>query len=155
MSVQRSNFERVSDAAGLPKNPRPALLYDGECGLCNAIVRWLLRTDKQGRLSYAPLQSEPAQAYLRTQGLPTADFDSLVFVPDWNRPTPGSYRLRTDGALAAWAAAGGGGVIGSIKFLPAAVRDLGYKLVARTRYLIFGKYRPRPLANPDWERRFL
>ena len=73
---------------------RPVLLYDGECGLCNRLVRLLLRSDRAGRLNYAPLQSEPAQAYLRAQGLPVTDFDSLVFVPDWNQPAQGAYRMR-------------------------------------------------------------
>lgn len=135
--------------------PQPVLLYDGDCGLCNWIVRRLLALDEAGRLRYAPLQSKPAQAYLRRQGLPTTDFDSLVFVPDWDDPAPGGHRLRTDGALAAWAAAGGGRVVGSIKFLPVALRDFGYRLVARSRYALFGKYRPHPLPKPEWERRFL
>ena len=64
------------------------LFYDGQCGLCNRVVRLLLQTDRAGRLRFATLQSAPAQAYLRQQGLPTQDFDSLVFVPDWERPTP-------------------------------------------------------------------
>lgn len=136
---------------------RPVLLYDGPCGLCNRVVRRLLRADQAGRLHYAPLQSAPAQAYLRAQGLPVADFDSLVFVPDWNDPAPGAYQLRTDGALAACAVAGGGlwRAVGWMRFIPAAVRDLGYKLVARSRYALFGEYRPRSLENPEWERRFL
>lgn len=155
MAMRGSDFKKeIPSSSGAEKTSRPVLLYDGECGLCNAIVRWLLRTDKAGRLSYAPLQSEPGQAYLRSQGLPTTDFDSLVFVPDWDRPAPGDYRRRTDGALAAWAMAGGGGIVGSIKFLPVAVRDFGYKLVARFRYALFGRYRPKPLP-PEWARRFL
>ncbi|MDB6115846.1 MAG: hypothetical protein JWQ62_2791, partial [Lacunisphaera sp.] len=86
---------------------QPVLLYDGECGLCSRIVRALLRSDVAGRLHYAPLQSEPAQCYLQAQGLPLRDFDSLVFVSDWNDPALGAYRLRTDGALAAAREAGG------------------------------------------------
>ena len=136
---------------------QPVLLYDGQCGLCNRVVRRLLQADPAGRLHYAPLQSEPAQAYLRAQGLPLADFDSLVFVPDWNDPAPRAYRLRTDGALAASAVVGGGWgrAVGWMRFIPAVVRDLGYKLVARSRYALFGQYRPAPLPNPDWEKRFL
>lgn len=137
--------------------PRPVLLYDGECGLCNRIVRGLLRSDQAGRLNYAPLQSEPAQAYLRAQGLPVTDFDSLVFVPDWNVPAPGGARLRTDGALGALAVVGGSWwrALGWTRFIPAPARDLAYKLVARSRYALFGQYRPTPLADPAWEQRFL
>jgi predicted DCC family thiol-disulfide oxidoreductase YuxK len=135
---------------------KPVLLYDGTCGLCNRIVRLLLRTDPAGRLHYAPLQSAPAQAYLRHQGLPTEDFDSLVFVPDWDAPAAGAYRLRTDGALAAAAVVGGSWrLVTWTRVLPAGWRDFFYKLVARFRYTLFGGYRPAPLPNPEWEKRFI
>jgi predicted DCC family thiol-disulfide oxidoreductase YuxK len=135
---------------------QPVLLYDGTCGLCNRIVRLLLRTDKTGRLRYAPLQGAAAQAYLREQGLPTADFDSLVFVPDWNAPGTGSYRLRTDGALAAAAEVGGvWRLVTWMRVLPAGLRDPVYTLVARSRYALFGEYKPSPLPRPEWSQRFL
>ncbi len=137
--------------------PRPVLLYDGDCGLCQRVVRRLLKADRAGRLHYAPLQSEPAQAYLRAQGLPTADFNSLVFVPDWNQPTLGGYRLRTDGALGACAVVGGElwRTAGWMRFLPAGLRDGVYRVVARLRYALFGRSRPVPLPDPEWEQRFL
>jgi predicted DCC family thiol-disulfide oxidoreductase YuxK len=134
----------------------PVLLYDGECGLCNFVVRLLLRTDRQGRLRFSPLQGEKGQAYLRVWGLPTDDFDSLVFVPDWDAPDRSAPLLRTDGALAAAAVVGGiWRLITWARVLPAWARDLFYKLVARTRYALFGAYRPRPLAKPEWGERFL
>ena len=135
---------------------QPVLLYDGDCGLCNRLVRLLLRSDKAGRLHYAPLQSEPAQKYLRAQGLPTQDFDSLVFVPNWTNPQAGAYQLRTTGALAAAAEVGGiWRVVSWLRFLPEWLRDPFYKLIARMRYALFGKYRPAALPEPAWEKRFL
>jgi predicted DCC family thiol-disulfide oxidoreductase YuxK len=135
---------------------QPVLLYDGKCGLCNRLVRLLLRSDEAGRLHYAPLQSQPAQVYLRAQGLPTEDFDSLVFVPDWNDPKWGAPQLRTTGALGAAVVVGGiWRVVSWLRILPAWLRDPGYKLVARTRYAFFGEYRPSPLPKAEWESRFL
>lgn len=134
----------------------PVLLFDGECGLCNRVVRLLLRSDRAGRLRFAPLQGAPAQAYLRSQGLPTQDFDSLVFVADWNNPAPGGYELRTDGALAAAALVGGvWRLVAWTRVLPRGLRDFGYRLVARSRYAIFGEYKPAPLPDPAWAERFL
>lgn len=136
--------------------PRPVLLYDGECGLCNRLVRSLLKSDQAGKLNYAPLQSRPAQEYLRTHHLPVRDFNSLVFVPDWNEASSNNYFLRTDGALAACAVVGGGwGKLTHLRILPRGLRDLLYKIVAKTRYALFGVYRPKPLENPKWEERFL
>jgi len=135
----------------------PVLLYDGECGLCNRVVRLLLRLDGGERLRFARLQSDSGQAYLRAHGLPAADFDSLVFVPDWSRCEQREFLLRTDGVIAALRVCGGLGteLAGILAVLPVRWRDAGYRLVACWRYRIFGQWRPRPLARPEWAERFL
>lgn len=132
----------------------PVLLYDGECGLCNALIRFLLRRDPAGRLRYAPLQSGPAQAYLRAHGLPTQDFSSLVLVDDWEGSGPG--RFKTDGAIGALEAVGDPLRFARLlRAVPKALRDAAYAAVARVRYALFGKYRPGPLEDPAWESRFV
>jgi predicted DCC family thiol-disulfide oxidoreductase YuxK len=136
--------------------PVPVLLYDGTCGLCNGVVRLMLRHDPSGRMHFAPLQSAPAQEYLRLQGLPTDNFESIVFVPDWENRTPGAYLLRTDGAIAAFASIGGAlGRLSWLRVVPRFLRDAAYRLIARTRFAIFGDYKKAPLPDPAWEKRFL
>lgn len=136
--------------------PRPVLLFDGECGLCRRVVRRLLRSDRAARLRFAPLQGAAAQAYLRARGLPTEDFDSLVFVPDWENPAAASPLLRTDGMLAAAAVVGGGWrAVTWLRVLPAGLRDPCYRLVARTRYAFFGRHRGAPLSATEPPERFL
>lgn len=129
------------------------LLFDGECGLCNAVVRFLLRRDREARLRFATLQGEVGQATLRRLGLPTEDFDSIVFLPE---AAGSAYRLRSDGVAAVlqelpsgWARLGRG-----LAKVPAPLRDAAYKLVARMRYALFGPYVPRPLERPEWAERF-
>lgn len=136
---------------------QPVLLFDGECGLCNRVVRLLLRMDRAGRLHFAPLQGPSAQAYLRAQGLPTQDFSSLVFIPDWRQRDRHDFRLRTDGVVAALRICGGTGRFlgAALALIPAPCRDAGYKLVARWRYRIFGPWRACPLPKPEWKHRFL
>lgn len=133
---------------------RAVLLYDGECGLCNAVVRWLLREDTAAVLRFAPLQGTFGQEALRRRGLPTRDFDSLVFLPDAEAP---DHRLRTAGVLDVLGALGGGWRVAAAaaRVVPAPIRDLGYRLVARTRYALFGEYRPTPLPEPAWAERIL
>jgi len=116
----------------------------------------MLRHDPGGRMHFAPLQSTPAQEYLRLQGLPTDNFDSMVFVPDWGNRAKGAYLLRTDGALAAFAQLSGGlRRLAWLRVVPSFLRDGAYRLIARTRFAIFGKYKMAPLPNPSWEKRFL
>jgi predicted DCC family thiol-disulfide oxidoreductase YuxK len=134
----------------------PVLLYDGECRLCNGVVRFMLRHDRLGRIRFAPLQGPSGQAYLRSRGLPTGDFGSLVFVPDWRDPAPAAPLMRTTGALAAFAELGGPWRhLALLRRIPAPLRDPLYWVVARTRTLLFGAHRPAPLADPSWGTRFL
>lgn len=135
----------------------PVLLYDGECGLCNRVVRLLLRLDRGERLHFARLQSPAGQAYLRDHGLPTTDFDSLVFVPDWAQPERSDFLLRTDGVIAALRVCEGLSpeLAAVLAVFPAAWRDAGYRLVARWRYRIFGAWKPRPLPRPERATRFI
>lgn len=136
--------------------PGPVLFFDGECGLCNRCVRLLLRMDRGARLRFAPLQSELAQRYLRSKQLPTEDFDSLVFVPDWNQREAGVPLLRTNGVIGALRAVGGiGAVLAWVRIIPASWRDAAYKLVARWRYRLWGEWKPRPLPRAEWAQRFL
>lgn len=131
------------------------LLFDGECGLCNALVRFLLRRDRRARLRFASLQGDYGQAALRRLGLPTTDFDSLVYLP-WGEEGPGL--LRTDGALGALAELGGGWAwwAGWLRKVPERPRDFVYRGVARTRYALFGRHRGAPLsASAAWRERFL
>jgi len=135
--------------------PLPVLLYDGTCGLCNRVVLFLLRHDRRNQLHFAPLQGEPAQHFLRSHGLPTADFSTLVFVRDWHDPRS-PWLVRTDGALAAVAELGPPwSRLAILRLIPRFLRDSAYTLVARTRYAIFGRHQPKALSDPQWERRFL
>ena len=149
----------------------PVLLFDGECGLCNRVVRRLLQLDRRGVLRFAPLQGPAAQEFLRAHGLPTQDFSTLVFVPEWARstgstssPQAGSgqtrragpeFLLRTDGVIAALRACGRSGLAGLLGLVPRRLRDAGYKFVARARYKIFGPWKACPLPRPEWARRFM
>ena len=158
MSAEAGNGEPGPDPG--PPREGPAigavLFFDGECGLCNGLVRILIRLDGPGRLHYAPLQGLSAQAYLRAHGLPTEDFDSLILVPDWSRRDRGAHLLRTDGVVAALRVVGGlAAPLAWLAVVPRAWRDAAYKGVARIRYRLFGVWRPRPLARPEWAARFL
>jgi predicted DCC family thiol-disulfide oxidoreductase YuxK len=136
--------------------PDPVLLFDGECGLCNRVVRLLLRLDRRGVLRFTPLQGASAQEFLRAHGLPTKDFSTLVFVPDWSRPERPDYRLRTDGVIAALRATGGAGSLlaALMAVFPVVLRDAAYRLVARARYWVFGAWPACPLPRPEWNDRF-
>ena len=135
---------------------QPVLLYDGDCGLCNAVVRFLLKRDRRGVLRFAPLQGRTGQAFLAARGMNTQDFDSIVFIEDLTRADM-AFSLRTAGVARALEEMGGGWrrAARMLRVVPVSWRDALYRLVARVRYRIFGRYTPTPLPNPEWARRFL
>jgi len=137
--------------------PGPVLLYDGECGLCQRLVRLLLRLDRRGRLRFAPLQGLAAQSYLEQHGLPTADFESMILVRDWARRDATPPWRQTDAAIAALREVGGTGraMAAFLRVVPGACRDAGYRLVARWRRRLCGAARAGALARPEWSGRFL
>jgi predicted DCC family thiol-disulfide oxidoreductase YuxK len=91
---------------------------------------------------------------LRRHGLPAENFNTLVFVPEGPEETTAPL-LRTDGIAGALRAAGRPGLAAPVAMIPRGLRDAGYRLVARTRYALFGLWRPRPLPRPEWAARFL
>jgi predicted DCC family thiol-disulfide oxidoreductase YuxK len=135
---------------------RPVLLYDGECGLCNALVRFVLKHDQRGVLLFSALQGKTGQAFLKNRCLDTRDFDSLVFIEDVQRVDAAFYR-RTSGALRAMAEMGGGWrkLARMLAIVPTSWGDVIYNVVARTRYRMFGRYRPTPLPDVKWAARII
>ena len=59
--------------------PQHLVFFDGECGLCDRTVQWLLNNDDSEQLYFAPLQGEEARRVLPQFDLPE-DLDSIVYV---------------------------------------------------------------------------
>lgn len=125
------------------------LFYDGVCALCNGAVRYVLAHDREGAIRFAPLQGPTAAAALAAH--PGArDADSLVLLlPD------GTVLLRSDAVIWLLRALGRSRTAAALALAPREARDLAYRLVARVRYRLFGRYDACPLPPPDARSRFL
>jgi predicted DCC family thiol-disulfide oxidoreductase YuxK len=134
----------------------PIILYDGVCGLCNRLVQFLLKHDKQGRLRFAALQSDFAEKVLRRHGIDAKDLDTVQVIENYEQPGERVLQ-RSDAILRAGRELGGvWGASSSIaKIIPRPLRDLVYRFVATNRYRMFGKYDTCMLPDPDQRRRFL
>ena len=126
------------------------VIYDGVCKLCNAWVRFLLSHRLPPYVRFTPVQSEEGRALLEHLGL-SADSIHTIVLSDgqhhWLRSEaifrimrflPGPWRL-----------------LGLLHFLPLAVTDTLYNLIARNRYRIFGRYDSMLSPEPDCPGRFL
>ena len=112
--------------------PRPLLLFDGGCALCDGSVRWLIGRDR-GRLHYAPLKSEAGERALREAGLGD-DATSVVLIDEEgaHQHSDAVWRILR---LLPWPWRAGAG----LRFMPRFVRDLLYRFIARNRFRIFGR----------------
>lgn len=134
----------------------PIILYDGVCGLCNRLVQFLLKHDRDGRLRYASLQSGFAAKVLQRHGFDPKDLDTLHVVENFEQPDERVWQ-RSDAILRAGRRLGGIwsplATLGRI--VPRPLRDLVYRSVARNRYRVFGKYDTCMLPDPKQRSRFL
>ncbi|HET6853068.1 MAG TPA: DCC1-like thiol-disulfide oxidoreductase family protein [Pyrinomonadaceae bacterium] len=134
----------------------PIMFYDGVCGLCNRLVQFLLKHDKNGRLRFASLQSDFAAKVLGRHGIDPKDLDTVNVVVNYDEPDERVLQ-RSDAVLRAGRELGGfWGTSSSIaRIVPRALRDLTYRFVAQNRYRVFGKYDTCMLPDPNQRSRFL
>jgi len=133
---------------GLTENG-PIVFYDGDCGLCDKFIKFLIKADRNNRLRYSTLQGSTAEAVF---GAPATgpDLWSVRLLDD-----NGAYD-RSNAALRAIAHAGGVWK-SALAFLivPRFIRDAVYKFVATNRYRWFGKVDACMLPSPSLRERFL
>ena len=134
----------------------PVLLYDGVCGLCNRMVQFVLRRDPAGVFRFASLQSELAASILRRHGLDARDLDTVYVVTNYERPD--EHLLSRSDAVIFILQHMRASLRWTGRFLlvvPKPLREWGYKVVARNRYRIFGRYDMCPMPSEETRSRFL
>jgi len=135
--------------------PNPIVLYDGVCGLCNRLNQFLLKRDRYDRLRFASLQSNFATSLLEQHGVSAVDLDTVYVVLDYGQPAE-RLLVRSDAILHVVDQLGGLWRVSRLgSFLPKALRDSLYNLVARNRYRAFGKHETCLLPEPRYQSKFL
>jgi len=147
-----SSIEQLGD--------RFLVIFDGHCGLCNRSVRWFLCRDTRDRMRFAPSDSPKVAELLTRHGFvdpdPSATPNSILVVRD-----PGGHSeqilSRSDAVVALlaelprpWPAWGG-----ALRWIPRPLRDLGYRIIARWRYHIWGRLDSCPIPTAAERERFL
>jgi predicted DCC family thiol-disulfide oxidoreductase YuxK len=126
------------------------LLYDGTCGLCSRVVRFVLGRDKAGRFHFASLQGEVGRELLARHG--------VVATLDTFRVLEADQSKLLDRSQAALFVAGELGLPWSLlriaRIIPRRLRDRLYDLVARNRHRL-GAPAACDLPAPHERSRFL
>ncbi|MCA0988300.1 thiol-disulfide oxidoreductase DCC family protein [Guptibacillus algicola] len=125
------------------------ILFDGVCNLCNGFVQFMLKHDKNHVFHFASLQSNAANKLLNE--LQVHDLsDSIVVIED------GQVLVKSQAVLYICKKLGGRFNLLRIGLiLPHFIRDFIYDLIAKRRYLLFGKKESCMLPNPKYKKRFL
>jgi predicted DCC family thiol-disulfide oxidoreductase YuxK len=135
---------------------RLLVVFDGHCGLCNRSVRWLLRRDRGDRLRFAASELPQLAALLSRHGFSASGPETILAVRDAGGPRE-QLLVRSEAVVALlrelprpwpWVATG-------LRWIPRAVRDVGYRLVARWRYRLWGRLESCPIPTPEERTRFL
>jgi predicted DCC family thiol-disulfide oxidoreductase YuxK len=134
----------------------PLLLYDGVCGLCNRLVQFILKHDCAATFRFASLQSPLATRILARHGADAQDLDTVYVVVNYEESAE-FLLARSDAVLFIlnqlrgiwWPAAF------IFRVIPRPLREWLYRVVARNRYRIFGRYETCPLPREDTRGRFL
>ncbi|WP_419869801.1 thiol-disulfide oxidoreductase DCC family protein [Chryseobacterium sp. CT-SW4] len=105
------------------------VFFDGECGVCNFWVQWIMVRDKKDSFLFASLQSEFGQKFLSERGLETKEFNTMYL---WK---PDKYYLKKSQAILKITTLLGGiyklAFLG--KIIPLFISDFFYDMVSRNR----------------------
>lgn len=115
------------------------VFYDGECGLCDRVVQWLLKIDKHGCFVFAPLKGETAAFYLMDLSDEYKGEDSLVLIENYQSSYPKTYVLAKGVLRICWLLGGIWVLVGWLSFLPSVFFDWAYRLVAQNRHRFFSQ----------------
>ena len=131
------------------KNNSILVLYDGQCGLCDGVVQFLLQHDVRNRFYFAALDGETGYVYKKRYGI--ADSVDSVVVIEAERAyvysdaavqlvkhLPLPYTLLRAAVL-----------------LPKPLRDVAYKAIAKRRLQLFGTVEACRLPTMAERQKFL
>ncbi|WP_415328790.1 thiol-disulfide oxidoreductase DCC family protein [Chryseobacterium sp. MMS23-Vi53] len=119
------------------------VFFDGDCGVCNFWVQWILERDKKDQFMFASLQSDFGQKFLSERGLETNVFNTMYL---WK---PHQYYLiKSQAVLKIANILGGIYKVGSLfgKLMFPAVSNKVYDLISRNRMKLANQkcYLPTP-----------
>lgn len=141
------------DDANVPDFPdeRPLIVIDGDCAMCASDARFVLRNDARRLFRLAVAQSALGRALYAHWGLSYGETGTFLLVQD------GRVFTESDGALHVlarlrfpWPA-----IAALLRLVPRAWRDGFYRLIARKRYVWWGRNEVCYAPGPGDAERFL
>jgi predicted DCC family thiol-disulfide oxidoreductase YuxK len=140
----------TQETAIAESDEHPILVFDGVCNLCNGAIQFIIPRDPEGKIRFAPLQSELGVDIRDQSGISTDNLETVVFVDDGLAYTKSDAAIRIGEQL--------GGVFRLLslgRLVPRRLRDRIYDFVAENRYDWFGQKDQCMIPDEDVSDRFL
>lgn len=130
-------------------NTKTILFFDGNCGLCNRSVKFVLRKEKDTELIFSPLQSEFAKKTLQPLNLKN-EMDTMVLLENGKIHLQSSAALRVTKYLKGlWP------LMMIFIIVPPFIRNAIYNYIAKNRITWFGTADYCEMMTPELRKRFL
>jgi predicted DCC family thiol-disulfide oxidoreductase YuxK len=127
----------------------PIVFFDGQCGLCNRTVDWILRNDTMHHFLFAPLQGETAGELFKGMA------EDELYRSFWLKDEQGLHRKST-AMLRVYRKLGALGKFLSLGLvIPRPIRDWAYGFIAKNRYKIWGRTESCRIPTPAERAYFL
>ena len=136
----------------MPQPTWDLVFFDGTCGFCHRMVRFLILRDRRGALRFSP-KNGTTYAATFTDAQRASFPESMVI-----KTADGRTLFRSASNIRLLRRLGGGWwVLGSLMWLvPAPLRNWGYDVVAHRRHRLYAKPDEAcPMVPPELRGRFL
>ncbi len=128
----------------------PIWLFDGVCVLCSRGVQYTLKHERAQTIRFVAIQSDEGRAIAHEHGVNPDDPETFLFI-EKGRALP-----KSDGIIALVEHLRGPARILRVgRFLPKALRDVLYDLIAGNRYRLFGRFETCLVPDADTRHRFV
>ncbi|MEY3619893.1 MAG: hypothetical protein RLZZ391_259, partial [Bacteroidota bacterium] len=110
------------------------ILFDGVCNFCNRTIGIIIKHDKADKFHFAQLQSDFAKELLLKKGLSQNELNSVILIEGDQLYIKSDAAIRIAHQLKGWPRC-----FYYTKWIPKAMRNFFYDLIATYRYRLFGK----------------
>ncbi len=127
------------------------VFFDGECMLCNRLVQFIVRRNLKENIKFCSLQSARASSFFESFGKKQSiNLDTMYFYSNL------TFFQQSDAALEIcshlrfpW------NLARVFKFIPQKMRDFLYRLLANSRYKLFGRVNDCQLLSEKESKRLI
>lgn len=126
------------------------ILFDGVCNLCNGVVTFVIKRDKNNVFMFAALQSEVGRRLASKFNIDTSKMNSIILIDGDNYYEKSAAALRISKELS-----GAYPLLYGFLVLPKFIRNAVYDYVAKNRYKWFGKRESCMIPNAELKSKFL